>query len=260
MIGHQLGEVVERATHRCDHHGDFEALKIKALHKRLPDWWTKCPECNRQFASEQSQAFAAPDDPLAMQRRAATRVPKRYWSATTRKLIQPHPQMGRMASAVMGFVRSWTRHLDAGTWLGLIGKSGTGKTHVGCAIVNDLAAQGESAQYWTQAEMMGGMRAAIGAGGSSVAAAEAQLVEPNLLVVDEVGRCEGREWTHAQFAHVLDLRYRERKPTVLLSNLGPSEFKATVGEAVVDRLTQGEGRVLVMQWPSLRADDYTLEL
>jgi len=70
------------------------------------------------------------------------------------------------------------------------------------------------------------------------------LARPGLLVLDEVGVQHGSETERMLLTEIVNDRYADEKPTILISNLTMLEFTQVVGERVADRFKEG-GRVVV---------------
>lgn len=58
---------------------------------------------------------------------------------------------------------------------------------------------------------------------------------------------------------VLNERYEQIKPTILISNLKLSEIKAVIGERAFDRIRENGGRAFVFDWESWRPDSKAAE-
>jgi DNA replication protein DnaC len=72
-----------------------------------------------------------------------------------------------------------------------------------------------------------------------------------LLVIDEVGVQYGTDSEQNHLFDVLDRRYREMMPTILLTNQDKDGFKTFVGERVYDRMTEC-ARWVSFTWQSYR--------
>lgn len=72
-----------------------------------------------------------------------------------------------------------------------------------------------------------------------------------VLVLDEIQERTGTEWEQVELTRLLDHRYRECLPTILVGNLQPSELKDCLGPSVVSRL-QESGALIECNWPSRR--------
>jgi DNA replication protein DnaC len=54
---------------------------------------------------------------------------------------------------------------------------------------------------------------------------------------------------------VINERYNNRLPTLLLSNLTQAEVVAVLGERVIDRLREDGGKVITFDWQSARKNN-----
>src|SRR5690606_40257370 len=50
------------------------------------------------------------------------------------------------------------------------------------------------------------------------------MISPDLLVIDEVGATKPTEFEQATLFHVINSRYEQMRPTVVISNLDPHEL------------------------------------
>ena len=116
----------------------------------------------------------------------------------------------------------------------LIGNAGTGKTHLACAIIREAGGK-----YRTAPDIVEEMRRAKS---FTAAETEAEIIDyygrVKLLVIDEIGR--GISSTDEKYViyQLVNARYNTRKPTVLISNLGKSDFLQYIGVAAADRLVE----------------------
>ncbi|MFW6345232.1 MAG: hypothetical protein ACOC0M_02710, partial [Halomonas sp.] len=77
----------------------------------------------------------------------------------------------------------------------------------------------------------------------------ARMIEPDLLIIDEVGVAIGNlEKTQATLFDVFNGRYEEGKPTLLLGNVTTQELRAFLGERVDRRIREGGGPVVPFTW------------
>jgi DNA replication protein DnaC len=73
----------------------------------------------------------------------------------------------------------------------------------------------------------------------------------DLLVIDEVGVQYGTDGEQTVIFDVLDRRYREMRPTVILTNQDKDGFKGFVGDRTFDRLAE-TARWVPFDWQSYR--------
>lgn len=160
------------------------------------------------------------------------------------------------------FAENFPEHYQAGRSLLLVGNVGTGKTHLGSAIAQHvIRAHGAQAVIVSAAQII---RVAKGSMARNAQYTERDVIEElagfDLLVIDEVGAQSGTEYERGLLHEVIDQRYQQVLPTVLISNLSADASAATdgeltlqdfIGERALDRLRQG-GRAVRFTWESAR--------
>tara|TARA_R110000787_G_scaffold210034_1_gene319933 strand:- start:48 stop:815 length:768 start_codon:yes stop_codon:yes gene_type:complete len=75
----------------------------------------------------------------------------------------------------------------------------------------------------------------------------------DLLILDEVGSQFGSDTEKLFIFDIIDGRYQEMLPTILISNLDIDGVKEVVGERCVDRLREGGGSMIAFNWNSSRS-------
>jgi len=180
-------------------------------------------------------------------------VPPRYYSATLDDWNETLPEMKAMGKKLRKYLEAFEIALEKGSSLIFIGKPGTGKTFAACSIINKLILQRDhSAKYVIANEFLTRLRNCYGSGATEM---ESEVFEdytaPSLLVVDEIGRHKDSKHAADSLFALLDSRYREVRPTILISNMGKDEFVDYVGEAMVSRLRQ-DGQMLGFYWEDQR--------
>lgn len=247
----------DRAAARlCDLHGEYQPERYRP----------GCPQCNAQRDAAR-QADEALRQAREQAERHAERLARRLrLSGIKRRFEQAgfdnfetHTQAQRdVLAACRQFAETFDPAGGGGLWL--IGPPGTGKTHLGAAMVNHAIRQRDmAAAIHGTHELMAMLRARWGAKpaqwSSDGVDSEAELMDylsrVPLLVLDEVGIGRGSDHEMRDLFAIVDARYCERRPTVLASNLRPDAIKAAVGNRTYDRLRDG-ARMLVMDWPSRR--------
>jgi DNA replication protein DnaC len=72
------------------------------------------------------------------------------------------------------------------------------------------------------------------------------------LIIDEVGMQFGSDTEKMIIFDIIDGRYNNMLPTILISNLELSEVKELIGDRSIDRLREDGGVVVAMKWASNR--------
>jgi DNA replication protein DnaC len=143
---------------------------------------------------------------------------------------------------------------DRGSCLLLVGGPGTGKTHLACAILAEVIRAGHTGLFLSVSAALRLIRDAYSPRAQrSESEAFALLTAPDLLVLDEVGLAIGNEVKRrAMLFDVLDTRYAEMRPSLLIGNLTATEMEAYLGERIMDRLLELGSATVPFTWPSHR--------
>ena len=101
----------------------------------------------------------------------------------------------------------------------MVGRTGTGKTHLACAIARNILNKHRYVRYVTSEDMANEIANAWTKSDDSEANAVNRFADYDLLIIDEYGLHDQHE-TRLQLVHkVLYARYDAKKPTVLVSNM-----------------------------------------
>jgi DNA replication protein DnaC/primosomal protein DnaI len=113
----------------------------------------------------------------------------------------------------------------------LHGAVGVGKTWAACAIANELLKKGKALRFQPVSELLLGLKDSFTQEGVSEKAVLQPFLETGFLVLDELGALAGsRDKTASNFTAttiltVLDIRSRNRRPTILTSNLNLGQLE-----------------------------------
>lgn len=116
----------------------------------------------------------------------------------------------------------------------LMGNCGTGKTHLACAITNQLIDRGVAVLFGTYADHLNKIKAEFGSGGNYLE----QMQTAPLLVVDDYGQEKLSEWVDEIWYSVVNYRYEHRLPMIITSNLSPIQFMQSNGNAIQSRFSE----------------------
>lgn len=248
------GERVERAT--CPDHGDYESKVRQFLHKEIR---TGCPECTK---ARQDAEDARRQEREALEARirlsaklGAAAIPKRFADRTFGGYRATSVKQQKALFSCREYAENFAGHLEAGRCLLMFGKPGTGKTHLAAAIANQLISETPAtAVYRTVGGVLQAIKATYdGCSGRSESEVFAGLIAPDLLILDEVGATKPTEFELATLFQIINGRYEQVRPTLIVSNLMPAELAGAIGERCVDRLREGGAVVLAFDWESARS-------
>ena len=232
----------------CRTHGPYMARKI------VGTIWASCPSCEQQRRAEESAELARLQARTMEERARAVigqaAIPKRFIGRTFANYKAETDAQRHALNMARQYVEQLPEHLRDGTGLIFAGKVGTGKSHLACAILQ--AHLPRPVLYVTCADLIRMLRETWRKDSArSERAVLSTLVALDLLVIDEVGVQYGTESEQHHLYDVLDLRWREQKPTILLTNLNMDELKALMGERTFDRL-RDTCRMVPFTWESHR--------
>jgi DNA replication protein DnaC len=241
--------VTENAS--CERHGDFVFERfVPAIGELLYDGPAICPECmrERRAVKDAEQRRKWEIERLACRIRAVG-APPRYARKQFADFTATTSAQRRVLTAATRFAEKLAP--QSASSLLMLGRPGTGKTHLGIAIAFAAAECGLSARYTTLTDAMRAIKATYARGSEDDAAAVLDaLIRPDVLVLDEVG---GSMSEHEQklLFEIVDGRYCDLGSTVVISNATASELEHAIGERLMDRL--GENVIeLIFDWPSHR--------
>jgi DNA replication protein DnaC len=223
-----------------------ELLKNIETHEPTPEERAKWKRDEELMARQREY-----DDKLRVQEiNAAAGLPERYADACLKNFVSESVEQEKLLSELHAYAQGIDRNEEAS--MALIGPVGTGKTWIGCALVNEVLKFG-SAAYITAKRYTGLIRESYRNDSKmSELAILDRYAKKRLLVLDEIGRQFDTEAEKLYLFDLIDERYRNRLPTVFLSNLSPEEFRKFLGEAIVDRIREGGGKIKLLNWASRR--------
>ncbi len=77
-----------------------------------------------------------------------------------------------------------------------------------------------------------------------------------MLVIDDWHLLKQSAFDHRVFSDLIDTRYANERPTLIVLNADSSEIAAMLGPQIVSRLKE-LGRVFHCEWPSFRSHPST---
>ena len=133
-----------------------------------------------------------------------------------------------------------------------IGKTGTGKNHLACGIIHEIVNQGGTALITTAMKVIRSIKDSW----RDHVSKEGEIIElytkPGLLVIDEIGVQFGSDTEKLYISEIINDRYEEMKPTILLGNIQIKELIEQLGDRPIDRFREG-GKIVQFDWESHRS-------
>lgn len=238
----------------CEKHGDYDVrylnmFNTKALVSRY------CPACASEETKREDDEKKRQTDIAANERRNANLVKagvsKRNLGKTFDSFVVNNEGQHKALEACKQFVGDISNSRSANNMF-LIGSVGTGKTHLASSIIQELY-DTKRVRMIRVIELIRILKETWQRGSENT---ERDVIsffgEIDVLVLDEVGIQFGSETERMFMFDIINTRYDNMLPTILISNLDINNLKEILGEQAVDRLREDGGKVLVFNWESQR--------
>lgn len=245
-------------TKTCEKHGDYFVKKLLISGRYLT--MQTCPGCKKDIETARVTRLELEKIQTLKnqrsERHAKSRVPIRFKESRFDNFIAKNEAQQKAVDICRAYASNWQTVKERGMGLILSGKAGTGKTHLACSIAHEFIEQGGMAVFSTVAEMMRQIKSSFAKDSDST---EQQMIDHfsgiQLLILDEVGMDYGTEFNKALIFEVLNKRYENVLPTILLTNLDTSALREYIGERLIDRMRSGGGKLISFTWDSYRGQE-----
>lgn len=244
----------------CDLHGERTLT-----HHKLDDEWLGsqiCDLCREESARAADERKANRQKELALAAREAevkgmvgrAGIPPRFANKHFCDYTCQSEDQRRVLNICKQYAEEFTLHEKSGRSLVLAGAMGTGKTHLACAIANYIMLEHRRSALYVRTSHAMRMVKSTYSNTSEISTDKAisKLITPDLLILDEVGAQFGSSAEQNIFLEIIDGRYEQAKPTILLSNLNAGELQKFATPQAIDRLLEAGGRLVTFTWGSAR--------
>jgi DNA replication protein DnaC len=248
-------------TRDCLMHGAYPVRSLTLMGKTIVQDNGECPVCvakNLDSDQKKSAEYAR----IREKRRAAEAItelhkksgaPFRYCGESLENFEANTDAKKAVLMRVTEYCRDFLETLLDGRCMILVGTPGTGKTHLACAAMREVIEQGNSARYTTVSDFSRAIRATFSRKAEKTDGEVLdEYVDQCFLVIDEVGSSSGSDHEKQALFDLINRRYNSVRPTMILSNLSALELSEYLGDRIMDRLRQGGGKLLVLNWESHR--------
>ena len=238
----------------CAKHGPYRGQPWKLAGTKWFD--AICPGCDREACERSEREARAEAERRAHVAQVApfetAGIPLRFRSATFASYAAETRGQRHVLKVVKAYADRFADRRAVGGGLMLLGRPGTGKTHLMCALAAQLLDRWRI-RYSDCWSIINAVKATYA---KESRAREEQVMHfyavPDLLLIDEIGVGHGTDADRAIIHRIIDLRYQAVKPTVVAGNVDIEELKHHLGERAVSRLFDSGGVSLSFDWDDHR--------
>lgn len=232
---------------------------------------SSCPKCleEGQLKAQEKNAIRDAQETvrLRLERLTNAGVPLAFQNCNLNSYENVNERSVKTTETIRTYLRNFKKVLQTRPAPGMVftGVPGTGKTHLACAMIDQLLATGYSAMYCSAPQLLTAMEdARFGRHDLSATALIMKHAKPSLLVIDEFGAHSSREADYQSLFSIVDARYQSNLPTLLITNLqynksdtagktgasGP--LQEVIDDRLIERIKGSGGPLFAFDWPSHR--------
>lgn len=242
----------------CKRHGPYEIKNQldmpEGVCATIPP---SCPTCELEKAERQE--FAKQKRAREIKRNLAeSGIPPRFQEKSFANYEVSIPEQKHALRVCQDYADNFEKVLKLGQCLILAGTPGAGKNHLANAIGNEVIQRGFVAKFIGLRALVTSVKETWRPSSRKIESEVIQsYVAPDLLIIDEIGRQFDSDAENLIIFDIINGRYEHMKPTIIISNF-PMEssegrtLKTLLGDAVLDRLREGGGKLIKFNWKSHR--------
>lgn len=235
----------------CDIHGEYTSF----CHFR--DSWFGCPQCREIKLAEIRVREQQMEQQQREQKYKAAignaGIPERFINRTLDSYIAESEKQKRILGYCRDYADGFSDIAKIGRSIMFLGSPGTGKTHLSVGVALEIMRNGKSAVFTTASRLLRSIKDTYSKR-SEITESQAIAVFTgcDLLIVDEVGVQRGSDYEKDMLFDVINERYENTRPIIILSNLAIADVREYLGDRVYDRMRENGGKAFVMDWESYR--------
>ncbi len=180
--------------------------------------------------AEESEAKARADEARRQTRLARCKIPDEYKCKTLDNFERRHG-----TETAVDVAKWYIEHFPTTTNVLFIGATGSGKTHLACAIGNEIV-KTHSVRFVVVGDLYREVLQTYTTRDKSELDVIDEYLKCSFLIIDDIGtepmtpKCKGI------FHSIVDYRIRNAKPTIMTSNLNTDELAEYLDSRTIDRI------------------------
>jgi len=194
---------------------------------------------------------------LAEKYKKQANLSKRFIKRTFENFVIENAMQKNAYDKAFDYAQNIEKHIENGTNIIFIGKGsvGTGKTHLACAIANDVLERGIPVKVLNVVSLVDELK-------EFSPAYKKELKSVKVLLIDDLGKENGTVWLCSEIYGIINARYENELPTIITTEGTIKDlednFKVEIngkivnkGVSMISRLTES-GVGVVMQGEDYR--------
>ncbi|MCP3673104.1 MAG: ATP-binding protein [Gammaproteobacteria bacterium] len=247
----------------CEKHGYFKAKFSEVMNGKVMVN-AVCNECIKEFdllVAEKEQEILAKREKIKTEKQREARAEKLKGRGVGKRYLQNSFDNFNVDTPSKQNALLKTKELcrciiegEIAPNLLMVGGVGTGKTHLANAAVIELTDSGKDCGRVNLIDMVRRLKSTWSKDSEESEESVLKMYSScDLLIIDEVGVQFNSDTEKMFVFDVINGRYEEELPTVIISNLDVAGVKEIIGDRCIDRLRQDGGKVIAFDWESQRA-------
>jgi len=237
-----LGSKIQISSEYCDRH---QMQKVQLGNQSI------CKQCASEILNQAHQDHAASVNQMVREKHfEGAKLPGRHANSGFKEYITTNDGQKHAKAQCVKFTKDFLEGITRN--LIMVGRTGTGKTHLACAVARNVLEARKYARYVTSEDMANEIANAWKKADDNEANAIWRYTDYDLLILDEYGLHDRHE-NRLQLVHkVLYARYDAGKPTMLISNMTKDDLATDLGDRLWSRFQHDGLAVVECNWMDQR--------
>ena len=182
-------------------------------------------------------------------------IPPRFKNHSFETFIAKTADQELKKKVCLDYANNFEENFKLGKSMILCGTTGTGKTHLACSIANQVIQNRRSAIFINVFKAIDDIKETWSKQSDKTEREVINnFIKTDLLILDEIGVQFGSDSEKMILFKILNERYSNMKPTILISNLNAEALQEFAGERVMDRMRENGGMIVKFDWQSYRGN------
>lgn len=246
----------------CDVHGNVKDRQIKLS---TTSGWGKprCEQCLKEKCEQEEKESLEREERDRIASRKAniasmlrgSEIPERFRARTFENYLAETDKATAALNQCQDYAKDFQERKKRGQCIIMCGTTGTGKTHLACSIAHHIISNfALSAVYMTASRAFRMVKDTYRRESEKTEQEAIRFfAQPDLLILDEIGIQYGSDTEKNILFDIINERYENLLPTILISNLNLDGLSGYVGDRVLDRMKENGGKLMIFDWKSHRS-------